>query len=96
MTMRTLALATALTFGLGSAAMAQSVWVDTPAFGFSVGTPAPHVYGGYGYAPYGAYDAYAYSAPYAYGRVYGDFNTGRRWGTMQRDDYLNQNGFNSY
>ena len=60
MTIRTLCLAGALTVGLGSAAMAQSVGVYTPLGGIGIEGPATYSYG------YDRYDDGLWRGAYAY------------------------------
>src|SRR5688500_17134812 len=93
MTVRTLALAAALTFGVGSAAMAQTVVIEADYYGPRyerpwVGPVGP-VEGAIG-------GALALAAPY--GGYYSDYNTGYRWGRSKRgqDSYLDEYGYNSY
>ena len=96
MNIRTLALAGALTLGLGGAAMAQGVYVDTPIGGFGVGaSPDPYVYDyGPSYGP-----SYYDPAPYAWSRrgdrVDEEIFSGSADPRALQDDYEDQTGINS-
>jgi hypothetical protein len=104
MNLRTLALAGALTLGIGGTAMAQGVFVDTPVGGFGVGVgPGPYVYDdGYGYGPsYGpTYYGPRYYAPAPYplsrqgDRVDQEIFSGYAGPRALQDDYENQTGIN--
>jgi hypothetical protein len=101
MSVRTLTLAAALTVGIGSAAMAQGVAIETPFGGVAVGVPGPY----YDYYDGPAYRGYYYepqpdgwSGPYGWSRQ-GDrvdeeifSGSAGRWAL--EDDYENQTGIN--